>query len=327
LSVDPRAPLYSIHGLIVESEIPLDARRIGAENARSHGPDYQVIEGESRDVPYEPPPGRVLGEFPVLGYWVSENEAGLWTVRHTGMCEVILDRERGRIEIHRSPECDRDLLPLIVEGSGLAHALMAEERLVLQASAVETDGSAMAIAGPPRGGKSTLAALLCAAGARLVTDDALRVDRSVDGAVCFPGTNRIRLTRNAAVLGKEIRGADLRATADGRTSVLPPGAADSPLELASVLIPSPTGETRELEVERLRGTDALVELMRHPRLGGWRAAEPVRRLFELTAGLAESVAVFRATVPWGPPFQPDLAASLLAALGLGAAEDLERAGG
>ncbi len=322
----------------MESEIPLDARRIGDDtregdegdpNARADAPDYRVVEGEPREVPYEPPAGRVLGEFPVLGYWVSESpdEAGRWTVRYTGVCDVTLDRKRRRIEIRRSPTWDPALLPLLVEGSALAHALMAEGRLVLQASAVEAEGRALAIAGPPAAGKSTLAALLCADGARLISDDALRVDPRGAHAVCFPGTTRIRLKPNAAVLGERIRGADVRATADGRTGVLPPGATDSPPKLVSMLIPSPTSATRELEVERLRGTDALVELIRHPRLGGWRATELVRRLLELSAGLAESVAVYRATVPWGPPFQPDIAARLLSAVGLAAAEDRERAGG
>jgi hypothetical protein len=134
--------------------------------------------------------------------------------------------------------------------------------------------------------------------------------------VCFPGTNRIRLTPNAAVLEEEIPGTDARTTVDGRTSVRPPRAIESSLELATVLLPSPSSEARELEVERLRGTDVLVELLRHPQLTGWRDAGPIRRLFELTAGLAESVAVFRATVPWGPPFQPGLALRLLSAVGL-----------
>jgi hypothetical protein len=329
LTVHPRPRLYSIHGLLVESEIRLHARGVGTDSSegrdgnpsgrrRAHTPDYRIVEGNPRDVPYRAPPGRVLGAFPVGGYWVTESpdEPSVWTLRHTGICEATLDRKRRRIEVRRSPQWDPALLPLLVEGSVLTHALMAQGRLVLRASAVEIGGRGLAIAGPPRAGKSTLAALFCAAGARLLSDDALRVDPSSDGAVCFPGTNTIRLTPNAAVLGRKIQGADLRPTVDGRTAVLPPRGVESSLELASVLVPSPASETRELEVERLRGADALVELSRHPRLGGWRAPQPVRLLFELSAGLAESVAVFRAKVPWGPPFQPGLAPRLLSAVGL-----------
>jgi hypothetical protein len=338
LTPRPEIPLYSLHGLLVESEIQLDARRIAGDSARRHhgdttgrdqAPAYRIAERKPRDVPYRPPPGRVVGGFPVLGYWVSESaDAGSrWTVRYTGLCDAIIDRKRRSIEIHRSLRCDPELLPLIVGGSVLAHALVAEGRLVLQASALEIDGRALAIAGRPRAGKSTLAALLCATGARLLSDDALRVDPSGGNSVCFPGTNAIRLTPNAAALGERIDGADLRPTVDGRITVVPPGAAESPMEVASVLIPTPTDVTRELEVERLRGADALVELMRYPRIGGWRAREQVRRLFELSAELADSVAVFRATVPWGPPFQSGLATRLLSAVGLGATDDTEGAAG
>ena len=325
MTAKPQSQLYSIHGLLVESEIPLDARRIEGDGPDQHdraagrpsgAVDYRIVEGKPRDVPYRPPPGRVLGAFPVLGYWVSQSPdaASRWTLRYTGICEATLDRKHRKIELHRSPQCEPDLLPLILGGSVLAHALMAEGRLVLQASAVEVGGRGLAIAGPPGAGKSTLAALLCAAGARLLTDDTLRVDPSAAGALCFPGTNTIRLTPSAAALGKEIPGADRRATVDGRTAVQPPATIESPVVLASVLLPSPSSEVRELEVERLRGAEALLELIRHPRLGGWRVAEPIRRLFELSAELAGSVPVFRATVPKGPPFQRGLAARLLSAV-------------
>jgi hypothetical protein len=98
-----------------------------------------------------------------VGYWVSESpdDASRWTLRYTGICEAKLDRGRRSIEMRRSPQCDPDLLPAIVVGSVLAHALMAEGRLVLQASAVERGGRALAIAGPLNAGKSTLAALGC----------------------------------------------------------------------------------------------------------------------------------------------------------------------
>lgn len=335
-----RKPLYSIHGLVVESEIPLDARRVGRDNGEwhdddpsgsrgAHAPDYRIVEGEPRDIPHQAPPGRILGGFPEAGYWVTEGPSGssLRTLRYTGMCEAILDRRRRTIEIRRARRCDSGLLPLFVQGGVLAHALMAEGRLTLHASAVERGGRALALVGPFGTGKSTLTALLCAAGARLVSDDTLRIDPSSGGAVCFPGTNRIRLAHNAKALGGEVHGADLRTTVDGRTSVLPPRVVESSVELASVLFPSPSSEARELEIELLHGSDGLVELLRCPRLAGWRATEPVVRLFELSAGVADSVAAFRATVPWGPPFQPGLAMRLLSAVGLGGTEDAKDASG
>jgi hypothetical protein len=62
--------------------------------------------------------------------------------------------------------------------------------------------------------------------------------------------------------------------------------------------------------------DALQQLLRYPRLVSWQAPEPIGRLFQLTARVAAVLPVYRATVPWGPPFPPNLAEELLASVGL-----------
>jgi hypothetical protein len=72
-------------------------------------------------------------------------------------------------------------------------------------------------------------------------------------------------------------------------------------------------------VRRLGAMEGLQELLRHPRLAAWRAPEPIARLFELTGDVAAALPVYRATVPWGPPFPPGLADELLASVGLDAA--------
>lgn len=328
--------LYRIHGLVVESEIPLHAQKVNGEggvreaNPESESvtrpvPDYRVVESEPRDCPNSPPRGRILGEFREdgLGYWAAETrrEPARWTLRYAGICDVTLDRKRKTITVHRSPEADPGLIQVFVQGSVLAHALAAEGLLVLHSSAVEVEHGALAIVGPPGAGKSTLAALLCAAGARLVADDALRVDATDSGTICFPGTQGLRLRPPAASLGVGIEGAAMVNTADGRTAVLPACPADAPLRLGAVLVPEPSRKARRLEVRQLGAMEGLQELLRHPRLTMWRASEPIGRLFELTAEIAKGLPVYRARVPWGPPFPAGLAEGLLASVGLGAASE------
>jgi hypothetical protein len=303
------------------------ARR-GSESRRSGGPvpDYRVVEGDPRDCPHRPPPGRILAELfedGGFGYWAAETrrDPARWTLRYTGVCEVTLDRESKTITVHRSPEADPELIPVFLEGSVLAHALTAEGRLVLHSSAVEVDGRALAIAGPSGAGKSTLAALLCGAGARMVADDALRVDATDSGPMCFPGSRGLRLRPAAASLGGRIEGAAVRATADGRTAVVPASSADAPLKLEAVLVPNPSRQARSLEVRRLGAMEGLQELLRHPRLTLWRASEPIGRLFELTADVAEGLPLYRATIPWGPPFPAGLADQLVASTGLASHPD------
>jgi hypothetical protein len=297
-----------------------DDRDLGHRSSSAKVPDYRLVAGPPRDCPYSPPAGRILAELrdDGFGYWVAEDQRDrrLWTLRYAGICEVGLDRGRRQIAVHPAPEAEPELIPVFLEGGVLAHVLTAEGLLALHASAVQVGDRALAIAGPSGAGKSTLAALLCAAGARLVADDALRVDATDSGAVCFPGSRRLRLRSSAASLGDMIEGAALGATADGRTAVLPVRRADAPVDLHAVLIPDPIRETNRLQMRRLGGMEALQELLRHPRLTMWRSSDPIARLFAMTAEIAAKLPVYRATVPWGPPFPSRLAERLLAGVGL-----------
>jgi hypothetical protein len=321
--------LYWIHGLLLESEIPLMAQTVnplgedchsGSGSSMAKDPDYRLVAGPPRACPYSAPAGRILAELrdDGFGYWVAEDprDPQLWTLRYAGICEVALDRGRRQIAVHPAPEAEPELIPVFLEGGVLAHVLAADGLLALHASAVQVGDRALAIAGPSGAGKSTLAALLCATGARLVADDALRVDETDSGAVCFPGSRRLRLRASAASLGTMIEGAAVGATADGRTAVLPPRRADAPVELHAVLIPDPSHGTDRLRMRRLGAMEALQELLRHPRLTMWRSSDPIAQLFALTAGIAAKLPVYRATVPWGPPFPPRLAERLLAGAGL-----------
>jgi hypothetical protein len=320
-------PLYWIHGLLVESEIPLAARNAnGRAGLRGSGsfpdqlPDYRLVDGEPRECPPSPPPGRILAEILDDGFesWTIEarRDPCLRTIRFARICDVTLDRGQRTITVHRAPEADPGLIPIFLEGAVLAHALAAEDLLALHASAVEVGGQALAIVGQSGRGKSTLAAVLCSAGARLVADDALRVDPTESGPICFPGSSGLRLRPAASGLVSEIGGAAAEATPDGRTKVIPRRHADAPLTLRAALVPEPSREATALAVQRLGAMEGLQELLRYPRLATWQAPEPIGRLFELTAEVAAGLPVYRATVPWGPPFPPSLAEELLAGVGM-----------
>jgi hypothetical protein len=309
--------VYEIHGLIVESEIVLQARRGDVDAV----PDYRVRLGPPLDCPPSPPPGRLLGGFGDDGfaYWVTEDSdaPSRWTIRYAGICEAALDRHERTLTVHGAVGGEPGMIPVFLEGSLLAHVLAAEGLLALHASAVERGGVALAIVGFSGMGKSTLAALLCAAGAQLVADDALRVDVNGAHATCFPGSRRLRLRTAAALLGHAIEGAALSETVDGRTAVRPATLVDAPLRLRAALIPQPSREATRLEVRRLGPLEAVQELLSYPRLTRWQSSEQIGRLFQLTADVAAVVPVYRATVPWGPPFPPGLAEELLASVGLG----------
>ena len=325
--------LYRIHGLVVDSEIPLAVgSSLQGANGSRHGeqdatgsvsypaPDYRVLSGEPTECPYAPPAGRLLAEMSDdgFGFWLAEprEDPETWTLRYAGICEVTLDRRRRMITVRRARDGDPGLIPIFLEGNILAHALAADGFLALHASAVEVDGRALAIIGPSGMGKSTLAALLCAAGAALVADDVLRVDSADPAPVCFPGTAALRLRPAAGSLANRIDAAALDQTADGRTRVIPTRRVDGPLSLRVAILPEPSREAARLEVTRLGAIDGLKQLISHPRLAAWRAPEQIGELFRLTAEVAPALRIYRVRVPWGPPFQPGLAEELLAGVGM-----------
>ncbi len=69
------------------------------------------------------------------------------------------------------------VLPRLLAGAG---------KTVLHASAVEIDGVAIVFAGESGSGKSTLAASFCSAGARLLSDDAVLLDRNFRVIPSYP---------------------------------------------------------------------------------------------------------------------------------------------
>jgi hypothetical protein len=316
---EPSTRRYRIHDLLVESDMVLQA----VPAAGGGTPDYRLLMAEPVECPIGPPPGRLIGGFgdETFGYWVTadEDDPGRWTIRYAGIVQAELDRAERTLTVHPAIGGDPGMVPVFVEGSLLAHVLAAEGLLAIHASAVEWGGAALALVGPSGMGKSTLAALLCSAGARLLADDALRVDVSGGIATCYPGSRRLRLRASAAPLAHAMDGAALTETADGRTAVSPAALADRPLPLRALVLPEPSRETQRLDVRRLGPVEAVQELLSYPRLTRWEDSEQIGTLFRLTADVAAAVPVYRATIPWGLPFQPGLPEELFERVGLGLA--------
>lgn len=288
-----------MHGLHLSSDVDLHL-----PDVQTAAPDVTLTLGEERTVPEAAPAGDVfaqLAEQPERRLYTFTRRTDGITLRFHRLCDFEIDADLSRVVCHRAPGTDGDFVSVLATGMLATVLLMLRGHPVLHGSAVERGGRAIAFVGASGMGKSTLATLLCAAGSGLLTDDVLRIDVRTDPPLCRSGAaeNRLRTQDVARIDG--------RRTADGRSAVRAPRLAADGIPLAAVAVPYPRRDGGGTEAEWLSPGDALVELLRFPRIVGWTDPTSTARHFEFLADLVPRVPVARLRVPWGPPFAPELA--------------------
>ncbi|HEX5089011.1 MAG TPA: hypothetical protein VFV89_14485 [Nocardioides sp.] len=318
--------LTRIYGLTVSSEVPLHHHRAVPAGTQV---DLDVVLGGSVSADDATPPGRVLLELRGnQSYYAATVDGEVVRLRFFGSCDVVLDRCLTRATVHPVAGVDPDLLSVLVTGTLLAFVLTLRGETVLHASAVQIGDAALGFIGGSGMGKSTMATLLCAAGARLVTDDVLRLDATASPPTCALGATELRLRKGADLLSERFGGAPaLRITGDARSALAAEASTDEDLPLAGLVVPLPdhSPERRIAELRRLSSQEAMVVLSQFPRLVGWQDHEVLRASFHRLADVIDRVPVHAALLPWGPPFPDDIASCVLRATGL-VADEPEGAG-
>lgn len=303
-----------LYGLVVESEIPLHLDRSAPAGARV---DVRVRWGAERSAAAcrRLPEGRVL----LRARWARhthytfvERADGTVLLRFHGACDAEVSTDLADVVVHPVAGADPGIAAVLTSGAVLAFQLYRRGLAVLHASAVDVGGAALAFVGPSGGGKSTMATLLCADGATLITDDVLRVEADLTVRL---GATGLRLRKGADTL-VELFGAapGRRRSADDRQVLSPEPAEVDRLPLAAVVVPIPDRRLRRVRVERRDAKDALFDLLSFPRLVGWQDPRVLGAQLGQLARLVADVPVYRARVPWGPPFSPTIGAELRAAV-------------
>jgi hypothetical protein len=290
---------YEQLGLRIRSEIDLHLPVASFEAA-----DIELRWGRDLDDSESWPDGPIVAVGGVDNEWwyVAVEADGGHILRFNRCGEFVFSPGLDCIEIRRSPCAERaHLVPVLASGTVLAVLLMLRGSTVLHASAVAVNGEALVFTGPSGRGKSTIAALMCQAGAALVTDDVLAIQ--VDGTPsCIGGAVELRLRQNAASLAADATRA--RTTADDRTAFSPSETFGEALPLSAIVIPAPSLDVTEASITRVPPDAALFGLLAVPRVYGWRRERELKRDFSVLSRLVESVPLYVATIPWGPPFQP-----------------------
>lgn len=303
-----------LYGLVVESELGLGQNRPAEPDAV---PDVRIRWGEPRTRRRQgpTPAGDLLLDSGSrrYGYVIVRRPDGSHLLRFYGACDAEVSPGLDDVVVHPVVGADPGISVVLANGAVLAYVLTARGHVVLHGSAVHVDGGAIAFVAPSGGGKSTMATLMCAGGAGLVTDDVLRVD--LDGGsvpTVRSGATGLRLRKGADTLVSLFGdGAPARhVSADLRQVLTPGGDVPEALPLHAIVVPVPEHGVGDLEVERVNPKQAVFDLLGFPRLLGWKdPAYLARHLGEIVA-VVERVPVLRARVPWGPPFSPDIAPGL-----------------
>jgi hypothetical protein len=309
-------PTYRLYGLNVASQLPLHLARPPVDEP----PDITVRIGERREVPPEPQAGSPLAEF-VVGdrrlYTMTTLASGEHVLRFHNSVEFVVSGDLATVDTFIAPEVEEALAAVLVTGTMMSFQLAMRRLPLLHASAVDLGARALAFVGASGQGKSTMATLMCSAGASMVTDDVLRVDLS-DGIVrCHLGATEARLRKSAAELMSAFDVAPAaRKTGDHRDALGLAASNDDLLPLGAIAIPRPRRDLDTVTVTRLKQSDALLMLSRYPRIVGWSEPTVMADQFDSLASLVARVPVYVTEVPWGPPFRRNLAAEILNGLAL-----------
>jgi hypothetical protein len=116
----------------------------------------------------------------------------------------------------------------------------------------------------------------------------------------------------AASLAADFGSAATRTTADERLALTVPLAAIDPLPLRAVLVPQPDRAATAASIAWLSRADAMILLSAFPRVLGWESPRVLGEQFAALGELVRRVPIGIATVPWGPPFDPEVPSALLA---------------
>jgi hypothetical protein len=179
--------MYSAYGLRIKSFMPLPELLLTAESEW----DISIDIGSTGCIPVE-----ALSKQWYLKITPTQAVVYLPDLVTFRVCEGV------RILIDAAPNADEAIIRSYLVGMVMGILLYQRGRVVLHASAVEVEGSAVAFMGNSGQGKSSLAAALQSHGHRLCNDDVTPVNLDGDVAIAYPGFPQLKLTsESAAALG------------------------------------------------------------------------------------------------------------------------------
>ncbi len=305
--------VYRQCGLRIRSELALDLPVIDDID----GWDLDVRWGDDAEATTSDPPGEPVARFSSDpdSWYVASWTGSEYVFRFRSCGDFLISADLHEVVVRRDPAGEhRALVPVLVAGTIAAAVLSLRGATVLHASAVALGDETVAFTGVSGMGKTTMAAVMCRAGADLVADDLLVVEPGPP-ATCLGGADELRLRPAAAELFAHRPSVPSRVTADDRVAVSPPAAPPTARPLSAIVVPMPTRDENALAIELVPPSTAIMVLLTTPRVHGWQRPDVLSRDLTVLGRLADDVPTYRAAVPWGPPFDPQIATAIAGLVG------------
>lgn len=299
---------YRICGIDMESPVPLSA----AETTREQSSTVRIRMGKERPIPFRDPAGTPIARFArrQQGYALVRSADG-YVLRVFGACELSVSADFTEAVLSMSPSLGAEFASIFLAGTLVSGLALIQSHPVLHAGAARCEGRTLAFAGHSGAGKSTLLAALCAEGARVLVDDALRIETRKAELWGYAGASELRLRPRSLPLAQRVPGATLRPKADARYGLLVPQAGVDSTRVDAVLIPELDRHVTRTELTRVTPRDALFRLLALPRLPGCIEPKARHAMFSTLAELSRHVPVAIIKTPWGPPFSERLGRDIL----------------
>jgi hypothetical protein len=307
--------LHHVYGCTIASDLDLYLPEVDA----SLRPEVTLRRSmEAIDVDWIPEAAELLAlwrdEVRGTGFVAGRTPQG-YRLRIDNLCDFDVSCDLAEVTWKLVPGGDPGMVSVLAAGALLAFRLIMAGNLVLHASAVHARGRGLAFVGASGMGKSTMATLMCAGGATMLTDDIARIEFDGAHAVLSPGAVESRLRSAAVPLTELFDIPVMRVTSDGRSAMSLPGWTNGPVALDAVVVPLPSRDQAEPALTAISPVQALILLGNFPRLPGWVDTDVLTHQFHRLADLVERVPVYLAVVPWGPPFTIETGTRLLECLG------------
>lgn len=290
-------PCYRIGGLTVAADMELP----GVAEVTIPAGTEQVR------VRQRPVPEALLNATTRGAIW--EMDESQFLLRLPGIGRFLVDGGH-TLDVETAPGTDpADAMPFVL-GTAFGALLHQRGRFVLHASSVASDGLAYAICGPSGIGKSTLAAALCRAGCRFVSDDVSVIELTETGRpLLWPDGRRLKLFAESIELfdlAAAQRGA-VRCRV-GKHYVDPPNSAiESAAPLAGIYILQDQVSPLQGGIERLPILEAAQELLNQSyRPGLVLAMRKQGNQAPMTMAILRHVPVFRLRRPRDPDRLPEV---------------------